>query len=178
MRPAMRARAWQIVVFLLLSVFGDVIYHLWPASAGYTGAFDRYLRTERMEGLAGSDWALSALQFTGHVKLVAPVGERYTPWIQVGAGAYRLNFNLDQQRPAGTYAWVEGPGTGNFKVAAGGYGGVGLDFHVSTPLVVGVGATYHYVRSHEKSTWGWGGINDLPDFSAFTIGAHVLYGWE
>ena len=161
-----------------VGIGADMIYHYWPASTGYEAAFDRYLRTERMEALAGPDWALSAFQITGHVKLVAPAGERYAPWMQVGAGIYRLNLNLDQRRPDGTYAWVEGPGSGNIKVVPGVYGGVGLDFHLSSPVVLGVDATYHYVRSHERSTWGWDGINDFPDFSALTVGMHALFGWK
>jgi hypothetical protein len=154
----------------------DLNYHYWPASSGYVAAFDRYLRSERMEALKGSDWALSAFQITGHVKLVAPVGERYAPWMQLGAGIYRLNLNLDERRPRGTYAWVEG--LGNISVVPGGYGGVGLDFPVSSPVVLGVDATFHYVASHKKSTWGWRGINDLPDFAAFTVGMHALFGWK
>lgn len=159
-----------------VGVGADLIYHYWPASSGYEAAFDRYLRTERMEALEGSDWALSAFQITGHVKLVAPAGERYAPWMKVGAGIYRLNLNLDQRRPEGTYAWAEG--LGNISVVPGGYGGVGLDFHVSSPVVLGVDATFHYVRSRQKSTWGWGGMNDLQDFSAFTVGMHALFRWK
>ncbi len=155
----------------------DLIYHYWPASSGYEAAFDRWLRTERMEALEGSDWALSAFQITGHVKLVAPAVRLCTPWMQVGAGAYRLNLNLDERRPQGTYAWVEGPRSGNVRFVPGGYGGIGLDFHLSSPVVLGVDATFHYVRSRQKATWGWDGINDFQDFSAFTIGTHVLFGW-
>jgi len=156
----------------------DVAYHYWPASPGYQAAFDRYLQTERMEALTGSEWALSALQITGHIKLVAPAGRRCAAWVQAGGGAYHLNFNLDQRRTADTYAWVVGPGLGNFKVSAGGYGAIGLDVHVSPPVALGVDATFHYVRCGEKSTWGYTGINDLQDFSAFTVGMHALFGWR
>ena len=158
-----------------VGVGADLIYHYWPASAGYQAAFDRYLRSTRFEALDGSSWAFTALQVTTHVKLVAPAGRRYTPWLQVGAGAYRLNLNLDERRPEGTYAWVEGPGFSNISVVPGGYGGVGLDFHLSSPVVLGVDATFHHVRSRHKS---WSGANDLPDFSAFTVGTHVLFGWK
>ncbi len=157
-------------------VGADLVYHYWPASSGYEAAFDRYLRTRRMEALEGSEWALSAFQLTGHVKLVAPAGEHFAPWMQVGAGVYRLNLNLDQRKPEGTYAWVEGAGSGNIRVVAGGYGGVGLDFHVSSPVVLGVDATFHYVRSRQTGTWGWGGMSDMPDFTAFTVGVHALFG--
>jgi hypothetical protein len=158
-----------------VGVGADLIYHYWPASAGYTAALDRHLRSTRFQTLEGSTWAFMTLQVTGHVKLVAPAGRRYAPWLQVGAGAYRLDLNLDEQRPADTYAWVVGPGLGNISVVPGGYGGAGLDVHVSPAVVLGLDATYHYVRARDKS---WSGVNDLPDFSAFTIGAHVRFGWE
>ena len=64
---------------------------------------------------------------------------------------------------------------GNISIVPGGYGGVGLDFHVSSPVVLGLDATFHYVWSRDKSR---SGVNDLPDFSAFTVGTHVLLGWE
>ncbi len=158
-----------------VGVGADLAYHYWPASSGYETAFNRYLMTERMEALAGSDWALSALQITGHVKLVVPAGERYAPWMRVGAGVYRLNLNLDQQWPAGTYATVEGPGLGNIKLVAGGYGSIGLDLQTSSRMVLGVNATLHYVRMGERSAWGWGGMNDLQDFSAVTVGVHAMF---
>jgi opacity protein-like surface antigen len=154
----------------------DLMDHYWPASPANEAAFNSYLRTERMESLQGSNWALSALQMTVHVRLAAPIGERYVPWMQVGAGYYRLNLNLDEQRPAGTYSWVEG--TSNVLVPPGWYGGAGLDFRVSSPVVLGVDATYHYVWSYEKSDWGFTGINDFPDFHAFTVGMHVLFRWD
>jgi hypothetical protein len=161
-----------------VGVGADLIYHYWPTSSGYEAAFDRYLRTERMEALQGSDWAFAALQLTGHIRLLPPVARRYVPWVQVGAGAYRLDLNLDQQWPPGTYARVLGPGLSNFKIVPGGYGEVGVDLHVSSPVVLGVNATFQYVRSRQTSTWGWGGINDMQDFSAFTVGVHALFGWR
>jgi hypothetical protein len=154
----------------------DLAYHYWPASSGYEAAFDRYLRTERLEALAGSDWALSALQLTGHVKLVVPAGKRYVPWMQVGAGVYRLNLNLDQRWPADVYARALGPGLSTIRLVPGGYGAIGLDVHSSSPVVFGVDATLHYIASHQKSGWGWGGINDVQDFSAITVGAHAMFG--
>src|SRR5512134_3016610 len=42
----------------------DLIHHYWPASAEYTAAFDRYLRSNRFEALEGSTWAFTALQVT------------------------------------------------------------------------------------------------------------------
>jgi len=158
-----------------VGVGADLVYHDWPASAGYVGAFDRYLRTTRLEALDGSAWAFTALQFTGHVKLVAPVSRLCAPWVQVGAGEYRLNLNLDERWPADTYAWVVGKAPENVSVVAGWYGAVGLDFRLASPVVLGVDATYHFVRPQNKD---WHGANALPSFSAFTVGTHVLFGWR
>jgi len=59
---------------------------------------------------------------------------------------------------------------------AGGYGEIGLDFRVSPRVVLGVDAAFHYVGSGQSSAWGWGGMNDLQDFSAFTVGTHAMFG--
>ena len=153
---------------------GDLVYHYWPASAGYEGAFDRYLRSARFESLEGSSWAFTAFQVTGHVRFEAPAWQRLAPWAQVGLGAYRLNRNLDERRPAGTYAYVIGPSLGNVTVAPGWYGTIGLDFHHSAPVVPGLEATFHYLWSHANPPYGG---SALPNFSAFTVGAHVSFGW-
>ena len=158
-----------------VGIGADVIYHYWPASAEYTAAFDRYLRSSRFEALDGSAWAFTALQVTFHMKAVLPGGPRYVPWVQVGAGTYRLNWNIDEPRPEGTYAWVERTGTGNISVVPGGYVGVGLGARASPHVVLGLDATFHYVWSLDKN---WSGVNDVPDFSAFTVGAHLLFGWN
>lgn len=157
-----------------VGVGAELIHHYWPASAGYVGALDRYLRSTRFQTLAGSDYAFTAFQATGHVKLETPTGQRYAPWLQIGAGVYRLNRHLDEQRPAGTYAWVEGSGLGNISVVPGGYAGVGVDFHLSSAVALGLDTTFHYLWSGET---GWSEVN-LPDFSAVTVGARVLYGWQ
>jgi hypothetical protein len=157
-----------------VGVGADLIDHYWPASSAYAATFDRYLRTERMEALEGSDWAMSAFQITTHLKLVAPVWERCEPWMRIGAGVYRLNLNLDERRPEGTFAWVEG--LSNIRTVGGGYGAIGFDVRVSSPLVLGADAAFHYLRTREKSTWGWGGITDLPDFTAVTVGVHAAFG--
>jgi hypothetical protein len=158
-----------------VGIGADLGYHYWPASSGYEAAFNRYLRTERMEALTSPEWALSALQMTGHVKFVVPAGKRCAAWMKVGAGAYRLNLNLDQQWPSGTYATVRGAGLGNIKLVAGGYGSIGLDVRASSRVVLGLNATLHYVGMGERSPWGWRGMNDLQDFSAVTVGMHAMF---
>ena len=86
----------------------DLIYHYWPASTGYESAFDHYLRSTRLEALQGSAWAFTAFQVTGHVKLVAPLGQRYAPWVQIGAGGYRLNsISTSNDRVAPMPGWRE-----------------------------------------------------------------------
>jgi hypothetical protein len=156
-----------------LGVGGDLIYHYWPASDGFEAAFDRYLRSNYLEALDGSTWAFEAFQVTGHLKLVYPTPGLGAPWVQIGGGLYRMNRNLDEQRPEGTYAWVGGTGLGDISTVYGGYGGIGFDLHLSSRCVVGLDGTYHYLLSRDE---GWTGRNDLPDFSAFTAGMHVMFG--
>jgi len=158
----------------------DVIHHYWPASAGYEAAFDRYLRSTTFETLGGSHLAPTALQMTGHVKFFPLPGQRYAPWMQVGLGAYRLNRHLESQRPEGTYAWVLGAGVSSINVVPGGHVGVGLDFHVASPVALGVDATFHYLYARDKSRHLVSPFfnDDLPDFSAFTIGTRVLFAWD
>lgn len=151
----------------------DLVYHYWPASAGFTGAFDRYLRTRRYQALEGDTWAFTTVGFTPHLVLQAPLGPRFTQRLQVGAGVYRLNRNLDYQWSPGTTGWIIGPGTGNISAVPGAYGTVGLDFHDASVLSVGVEATFHYLWMHDKTMYGY---KDLPDFSALTAGLRVGFG--
>ncbi len=152
----------------------DFAYHYWPASSGYRAAFDRYLRSNRLESLDGSEWACSVFQLTGHLRYELSLPGAGRPWLQVGAGAYRVDYNLDERRPAGTYSWVVGRGLGNSRLVGGGYVGSGLDMRVSPGVSLGLDATYHYLWMRHQ---GWG-PNDLPDFSVVTIGTHVLFGRE
>ncbi len=157
----------------------DVIHHYWPASAGFKADFDRYLSNTRLEALQGPDWAMTADQFTAHVRLAAPAIGPFTSWVQVGAGFYRLNLNLDERRTDDTFAWVEGPDLYNVYDVGGGYGSVGLDFKLSRRAVLGVDATLHRVQTHHEADriFIWQEVGDLPDFHAFTIGTHVMFGW-
>jgi hypothetical protein len=153
---------------------GDVVHHYWPASPGYTAAFDRHLRRTLFESLETTDWAITALQVTGHVRLVAPAVLRCVPWIQAGAGTYRLDRNLVERKTADTYAWVLGRRLENVVSVPGVNGTLGLDYRGGLPVVVGLDATLHRVWSHDQD---WFGDKDMPDFSALTVGAHVLYQW-
>jgi hypothetical protein len=101
------------------------------------------------------------------------MGQHSAPWVQFGAGGYRIDLNLDEQTREGTYASVTGPRLGNVRVVPGWYGGVGFDFPVSPRVALGLDATYHYLWSRDKS---WTGRNDMPDFSAWTVGMRVLFG--
>lgn len=152
----------------------DIIYHYWPASPAYTAAFDRYLRMNRFETLAGSDWAFTALQMTVHGKLAVPVSERLSPWAQIGFGFYRLDWNLDQRRPEGTYAWVEGPVAGNTGNVPGFYAQLGFDWKISPGIAIGLDGTYHTLVSQGE---GWASGTKLPNFSALTAGTYIQFGW-
>ena len=145
----------------------DVIYHYWPASAEYQAAFDRYLRKWRVQSIDSPTWAFSALQFTAHVKLVAPMAERHGPWFQLGGGVYRLNRNIAEPNWDNAFVIYVGR-AGNIAHVPGWYASAGYDFPTRTNMVVGIDASFHRLSPEEK---------DVPEFSAFTIGTHVLFGW-
>jgi opacity protein-like surface antigen len=152
-----------------ISVGLDFVYHYWPASPDYKAAFDRYLRNTRYQVIDGSTWALSAFQGTAHVKLVAPLSERFSPWVQAGAGMYRLNRNLAGPNWDGSPVIVRGLGLGDILLEPGWCGSVGVDFQTRSDLTLGLDATYHHLWSDDSK--------ELRDFSALTVGTHILFGW-
>jgi hypothetical protein len=154
----------------------DLIYHYWPASPEYKAAFDRYLRRTRFWVIDGTTWAFSAFQTTAHVKLVAPLNGRCRPWVQAGAGVYRLDRHLTEPNMDGVYAGIVGAGPINGEAVLGWYGSVGFDFRTSSNLVLGLDASYHRVQSEEESIQ-WVRDADIPDFTAFTVGTHIQFGW-
>jgi hypothetical protein len=153
----------------------DLAYHYWPTSPEYKAAFDRYLRSTRFEVIDAATWAFSAFQATAHVKLVAPLRGRCSPWAQAGMGLYRLNRHLTEPNWDGVYARVLGTDPVNIEVAPGWYGSVGFDFRTCSNLVLGLDVNYHRVWSDDDSVM-WLGKADIPNFSAFTVGTHILFG--
>ena len=133
----------------------DLAWHYWPASPGYKAAYDRVLRNRFFRVIDGSEWAMSAVQASGHVKVVAPIGDRYTPWLKAGFGVYRVD-----SRATGL------PGT-RITFAPGWYGSTGFDFATGAGTAFGLDASFHQV---------W--MDDFygRDFTAFTAGTHVLFG--
>jgi hypothetical protein len=69
---------------------------------------------------------------------------------------------------------VEGKGLGNTSIAPGWNAGAGIDYRSCTRVVLGLDATFHYVLSADKT---WSKMNRMPDFTAFTAGTHVSFGW-
>jgi opacity protein-like surface antigen len=154
----------------------DVLYHYWPASPGYKAAFDDYLRRTRFEMIDSETWAISAFQYTAHVKLAAPLNRSLSPWVQIGAGLYEVDRRLEDASHEGVYVWVRGTNLLNTWTAPGCYGSVGFDFRAAPRIVLGLDASYHHVWSENDSP-GWAEDVHAPDFSLFTVGTHVQYGW-
>lgn len=154
----------------------DVLYHHWPASPGYKAAFDDFLRRTRFEVLDSETWAMSAFQYTAHMKLVVPLTRRLSPWGQLGAGLYRVDRRLQDASREGVYAWVVGTNPLKTWVGPGWYGSVGLDFRAAPRIALGFDASYHHVWS-EGEGYGWAKSVRAPDFSVFTAGTHILFGW-
>ncbi len=145
----------------------DLIYHYWPASPSYKAAFDNYLASTRSEVIDGSTWAFSALQATVHAKLVAPIVGQHRPWVQIGIGAYRIDRNLTENWVGSTFIIVPGNHS-NISTVPGWYGSVGFDVRTGPNTLVGLGAEYHHL---------WLGTEEGPEFSAITVGTHLLFGW-
>ena len=135
----------------------DLGYHHWPGSSDLNAATDALLSRLSGREISGSKWTVSAFQATGHVKLLAPMSGPVAPWIQVGVGVYRVNVNLE----------LLGKRSDNIMYEFGYMGGVGLDFWTSTRTKLGLDASYHFLNSK----------NDFrTNFTAFTIGTHLLFG--
>jgi len=134
----------------------DVAWHYWPVSPEYKADYDRRLRNRYNRVIDGSEWAISAFQVTGHVKVVAPIGGRFTPWVKAGLGLYRVDTRVTGL-----------PGT-RITLDPGWYGSAGFDLATGPGAVIGLHATMHQV---------W--MDDFygRDFTAITAGTHVLFGW-
>ena len=154
----------------------DLLYHYWPASPAYKAAFDRYLKSTRFETIDSETWALSAFQATVHMKLVAPLSGRFSPWAQVGGGLYRLDRHLEKASREGVYAWVGGMDDLDTGVGPGWYGSVGFDYRACSDVAIGLDVNYHDVFSRYEGS-SWSVDKHVPGFSAFTVGTHVLFGW-
>jgi hypothetical protein len=132
----------------------DVVYHYWPVSSEFKDDFD-VLLGRLWQKIDADTWAFSALQTTIHVKVVAPMHGRFSPWVQAGAGVYRIDRNLN------------GATVLRVTYDPGGYGTLGFDVPVSARTKLGLDATYHHL---------WSETDLGSDFGAFEIGAHVLFG--
>ena len=146
----------------------DLIYHYWPASPAYKAAFDRYLRNLRYQVIDSETWAFSALQATAHLKLVAPIIDQHGPWVEVGAGMYFVDRNIAEPNWDGSPVSVVSRGGSGITPVPGWYGSVGFDFHASSGVALGLNANYHHV---------WSEYKEVPNFSALTLGTHILFGW-
>jgi opacity protein-like surface antigen len=144
----------------------DFVYHYWPASPEFKAAFDRYLRNWRFETIDDSTWAFSAFQMTAHARLAVPIGERHSPWIQVGGGVYRVNRNLAEPNWSGSPVTVTGADLITF--VPGWYLSIGFDFRTNSRMVMGLNANYHRLGSENEN---------VPGFTALTVGTHILFGW-
>lgn len=154
----------------------DLLYHYWPASAGYKAAFDDHLRRTRFETIDSETWAFSAFQATVHMKLIVPLSRRFSPWVRIGGGLYRLDRHLEKASREGVYAWVEGADDINTGVVPGWYTSAGFDYRACSDVAIGLDVSYHDVFSQYEGP-SWSVDKHIPGFSVFTVGTHVLFGW-
>lgn len=154
----------------------DIVYHYFPAGAGYKAGLDRYLYLRRLVAIEGPNYAFKAIQVTPHFRVTAPLGGHWASWIQIGGGAYFIDRNLGPTDWTGSYFYFTGPGPKKYTLQPGWNAGVGIDARPGSNITVGVDATYHQIPSVTEK-----GIFDsdamVPTFNAITAGVHVLYGW-
>ena len=144
----------------------DVAYHYWPASAEYRLAYDRYLRTTRYQAMGSETWAFHVMQATAHLRLVGPTRLRTSPWMQVGAGAYRINRNLSPPDWSGSPLIYLGP-VRTIEFTHGLNASAGISFWTSPDTQIGLRANYHYLVSM---------TDGVPALEVATVGAHFLFG--
>jgi len=151
------------------SGFGvDVGYQRWPGSTALNSVLDA-LWSFTGTPVTGTRVTFSAIQATMHVKAVAQVRGPVVPWIQVGAGIYRLTQEIDvplAQMQAAGWEVRESDSKGGSN-EFGYTGSAGLDFGTIGGMRLGLDASYHYLQSN-----GDFGEN----LSALTIGTHLLFG--
>lgn len=138
-------------------VFGiglDLGYHYWPASADFKAGFDQQLRYTTGLVITDETWAFKAFHWGGHVKLVAPVSGPVVPWARVGLALYRVDRNLNFED--------------NVTLQGGHLGTAGIDFTPRNAMRVGIHASYYHV---------WSRTNLFADFTAYTAGVHLMFGW-
>ena len=150
------------------SGFGvDLAYHSWPGSSNLNTATDVLFSQLGGTPITGSKWTLSALQVTGHIKVVPQVSGPVAPWFQVGAGVYHAGSNLkvpaDQLQAAG---FTVSQQSSNSTTDRFGYtGSLGVDFATGNRMKVGLDASYHYLLWKD---------NTGNNFTVFTVGVHIL----
>ena len=103
-----------------------------------------------------SQLSWSALEATLNVRAVARVSRDFSPWIQVGAGGYRVASHL---RVPAVQLQVDGA-----SARFGYVGCVGFDLPAFTHVAFGVDASYHYLLWKDAS-----GAN----LTVFTVGLHL-----
>ena len=150
-----------------VGVGADLFYHYWPASPQYQAAFDQYLATYRAQVIDSPSWAFRAFQLTVHLKLAAPIGQRFSMWVQGGGGLYQLNRNISEPNWEGSYVLYVGK-VDNTSLVYGGNASIGFDARTGPGTVIGLNASYHNVAPE---------YHTIPHYTVFTLGTHVLFGW-
>ena len=132
----------------------DAAYHFWPVSPEFKATFER--PTLWLVRIGDSTWNISAIQTTGHLKIVPPWRSAFRPWGQIGAGLYLVNPMLD----------FLGEKLDS-KFQRGAYGSLGFDYDANPRLRVGLDVSYHHL-------WTKGDMGS--DFDAVEVGTHLLFG--
>jgi len=141
----------------VVGIGGDFAYHSWAGSDDLNEATDLLLSALVGFPVTGSEWSWSALQMTLHMKLVAPTNGPVAPWFKGGLGLYNVKAKLE----------VLGESEAESESKLGFNVGAGIDFGTASTTTFGIAAAYHHIPTEDDF-----GAN----FTAFTVGVHVLFG--
>ncbi|MGH7741154.1 MAG: hypothetical protein ACRENS_03945, partial [Candidatus Eiseniibacteriota bacterium] len=146
----------------------DVAYHYWPVSTAFKDTFNTSLRDQTLNTLelGGTTWRLNTLQYTGHIKLAAPSYGALSPWLQIGAGLYRVDPNTTgYSGDAGFFTVIVQPlkRTSHF-----GYNfTTGIDVSTGPRARLGIIGSYNWLNCHDTYN---------SNLGIFSIGVHALFG--
>ena len=145
-------------------VGADFSYHYWPVSDEFKQQFNEDQLFNILK-LGGDAWGLQVFQLGAHFRFATPVHQGVRPWIQVGAGVYRVDpYTTGYRGDAGFFTIMAQPlkHTNHF----GSWAVAGVDLVGGPHARMGVDASYHFVECSED--YG-------KDLQVFTMGVHALF---
>jgi len=152
-----------------VGIGADVAYCYWPVSAAFKQKFNENLSAQTLNTLrlGGGTWGLQVVQLGAHIRVVRPATRGMRPWLQLGAGAYRVDPNTSGYIGDAGFFTVNVPPLKRTHHMGFSFAG-GTDLFGGPRARMGLDANYHFVKSSD--VFG-------SDLQVFTLGVHALLGW-